>query len=115
VALSVIPRTRSQLLFIACLAVAGYFGYAAVSGWYENHQLAEQRDQAERKLAALEEKRDYLDGVRDYVESDDFVEQQARRELGYVYPDETPVVVISPPMEEQRLTAGDWWERLFPR
>lgn len=103
------------MLFICCLVVAAYFAYSAASGWYQNLQLADQQAESERRLAALQEKRDYLKAVQAYAETDEFVEQQARRELGLIYPGETAFIVESPPLPSERIVAGDWWERLFPR
>lgn len=115
-ALNVVPRTRFQLLFLVCLLVAGYFAYQGAVVWYEHvGQTSDQRDEAQRKVSALEEKHAYLQAVYDYVQTDEFIEQQARRELGYVRDGEIPFVVTSPPPDQPRIVAGDWWERLFPR
>ncbi|MCC7362741.1 MAG: septum formation initiator family protein [Dehalococcoidia bacterium] len=85
-------------------------------GAINTHRLAEQRFEAEQDLRALEDRRAYIEAVRDYVSSDQYVEQEARRQLGYVRPGEIPFVVISPPVEDNsELPKGDWWERLFPR
>ncbi|MDZ7728083.1 MAG: septum formation initiator family protein [Dehalococcoidia bacterium] len=95
--------------------VAGYFAYTAVVGFYQNHQIAEQRDRAEERVQALERKQAYLEAVYDYVSSDDYVEQQARRELGYARPGEVPFIVVGPEPEDESVVADDWWQRLFPR
>jgi len=92
-----------------------YFSYTAAVGWYRNHQLAEQRDRAEAQLRILEDKEAYLEAVLQYVSSDDYVEQQARRQLGYIRPGEVPFIVIGPEPVQEDVVAGDWWERLFPR
>ena len=114
-AVHLLPRSRGQLVFLGCLVVAAYFSYTAVAGWYRNHQLGEQRDQAASQLRDLEEKHAYLEGVLKYVSSDDYVEQQARRQLGYVRPGEISFVVTGPAPAAEDTVAGDWWERLFPR
>lgn len=113
--MNLFPRSRGQLVFLVCLGVALYFTYTAAVGWYRNHQLAEQRDRAEAQLRALEDKKNYLEGVLTYVSSDDYVEQQARRELGYIRPGEVPFVVSGPTPVTEDVVAGDWWQRLFPR
>ncbi|MCK9519615.1 MAG: septum formation initiator family protein [Dehalococcoidia bacterium] len=108
-------KTRARLFFFACLIVAGYFTYTAIAGAVRNHQLAEQRQEAELRVAALEQKKAYIEAVRDYVSSDQYVEQEARRQLGYVFEGEVPFVVVSPPLEQDAQPRGEWWERLFPR
>ena len=110
-----LPRSRARLLFLACLLVASYFTYTAVVGAVRNHQLAEERAEAERRVAELEAKKAYITAVRDYVASDQYVEQEARRQLGYIREGEVPFVVISPPLEQDDQPTGEWWERLFPR
>ncbi|MGI8926154.1 MAG: FtsB family cell division protein [Tepidiformaceae bacterium] len=106
---------RSRLVFLACLLITGYFVYSAGSAALRGREQAEERDNAARAVAALEEKNEYLGAVRDYVASDAYVEQQARRQLGYIRNGETPFVVLSPPLQEEPRLAGDWWQRLFPR
>lgn len=113
--MNLLPRSRGQLVFLVCLGVAMYFSYTAAVGWYRNHQLAEQRDRAEAQLRILEDKEAYLEAVLQYVSSDDYVEQQARRQLGYIRPGEVPFIVIGPEPVQEDVVAGDWWERLFPR
>lgn len=108
-------KTRARLFFFACLIVAGYFTYTAISGSIRNHQLAEQRHEAEQRVAALEQKKAYIEAVRDYVSSDQYVEQEARRQLGYVFAGEVPFVVVSPQVQQDARPTGEWWERLFPR
>jgi cell division protein FtsB len=114
-AVNLLPRSRGQLVFLVCLLVAVYFAYTATTGWYRNHQLAEQRDRAEAQLRDLEAKQAYLEAVLEYVSSDDYVEQQARRQLGYIRPGEVPFIVTGPEPAPQDAAEGDWWERLFPR
>ena len=107
--------SRARLLFILCLALACYFAYTAVNGAIQNHRLAVDRTAAERRLAVLEEKKTHILAVKQYVASDAYVEQEARRRLGWVREGEVPFVVVSPPPVEDDSPTGEWWERLFPR
>lgn len=107
--------SRARLLFLVCLAVACYFAYTAVNGAIQNHRLAEDRTAATRRVAALEEKKAHILAVKQYVISDAFVEQEARRRLGWVREGEVAFVVVSPPLTEDDAPTGEWWERLFPR
>lgn len=105
---------RSRLIFVAGLLVAAYFIYTAASGALQAHSLSEDRARAEQNLAQLEAKKACLDAVKAYVASDAYVEQEARRRLGYTRDGEVPFVVISPSPEPQAELEGDWWQRLFP-
>ena len=107
--------TRTRLLILLCLTVAGYGIYTAASGWYRNDQLDDDRATAEQRVRDLQTKKAYLEGVRQYVASDAYVEQQARRQLGYAREGEVVFVVTSPSVQQETGTGGSWWERLFPR
>ena len=108
-------QSRARLVFLGCLLVAGYFAYDAIGGAIHNHQLSNERSQAAAEVSALEAKKAYLEGVRQYAASDAYVEQEARRQLGYIRPGEVPFVVVSPPAPDATVASGEWWERLFPR
>jgi cell division protein FtsB len=82
--MDIILRSRARLFFVVCLAVAGYFAYVAVAGAIQNERLAEDRASAQQQLAELEWKKQCLEAVKRYVASDAYVEQEARRRLGYL-------------------------------
>ena len=107
--------TRTRILILVCLVVAGYCLYTAGTGWYRNNQLESDREAAQQHVVELQARKAYLEGVREYVASDAYVEQQARRQLGYARDGETAFVVTSPPTEHEDEKSGSWWERLFPR
>jgi cell division protein FtsB len=113
--MGVLQQTRTRLVVIACLAVTGYFVYTAATGAIRNNQLQDDRAEAARQEQALVDEKAYLEAIRTYVASDAYVEQEARRQLGYTRDGEVPFVVISPPLSQDRKTGGEWWERLFPR
>jgi cell division protein FtsB len=105
---------RSRLIFAGGVLVAAYFIYLAAAGALQGHQLAQDREDANQSVAELEAKRACLEAVKDYVSSDAYVEQEARRRLGYIRDGEVPFSVISPPLEQDEEREGDWWQRLFP-
>jgi cell division protein FtsB len=110
------PRiSRSRIVFFVCLLIGCYFVYGAIAGAIHNRQLEAERGRVEREVAALEAKKEHLTAIRAYVATDAYVEQQARRQLGYARDGEVPFVVISPALPEEEQPHGEWWERLFPR
>lgn len=113
--MTVFRKSRGRFIFLAGLGLACYFIYSAVSGAVQNHQLDQQRSDAEREVRQLEEKKAYLRAVKDYVSSDAYVEQEARRQLGFTREGEIAFAVVSPPAPVPTTAAGDWWQRLFPR
>jgi cell division protein FtsB len=104
-----------RLVILGCLLVAVYGLYTAASGWYRNSQLEHDRAAAELQVQQLVAKKAYLEAVKEYVGSDAYVEQQARRQLGYAREGEVAFVVTSPPVEQEPGNGATWWERLFPR
>jgi len=110
-----LTTTRMRLLICVCLLVAGYGLYTAASGWYRNSQLEHDRAAAEQRVQELQARKAYLEAVKQYVGSDAYVEQQARRQLGYAREGEVAFVVVSPPVEQEPDRGASWWERLFPR
>lgn len=110
-------NSRGRVLFLGCLVAASYFTYSAVGGAIRTHQLAQEKSQDSAELTTLRQKVAYLQAVKDYVASDDYVEQEARRQLGYVRYGEVPYVVVSPALKSDSTSpvTGDWWQRLFPR
>ena len=107
--------TKTTLFFMVCLLLTGYFVYTASSGTVRQRQQNEDHEAALAEIEDLRSRRDHLLAVYDYVVSDAYVEQAARRELGYTRPGETAFIVLSPPPHSDEQVSGEWWERLFPR
>lgn len=108
-------QSRARLFFLGCVVVAGYFTYTAVDGAIQTHRVGNDREAAAQEIARLEAKKAHIEAVKRYVASDAYVEQEARRTLGYARDGEVPFVVISPEPERATAATGEWWERLFPR
>ena len=105
----------ARLFFVACAAISCYFIYNAGSGVIRSHRFSQQEAAALVQAEELKNDKLYLEAVLDYVSSDSYVEQEARRRLGFVRLGEIPVIVTSPTPEAQETVGGKWWERLFPR
>ena len=111
-----------MLLAIAALLFV-LFAYAGVQTAAQQHRLAEQRREVEREVATLQRQIAELEGLRDYLASDEYVEAVARSRFGLVRPGETAVVVEDRTRPEDSLGEGApqrepgerWWEALFDR
>lgn len=108
-------QSRGRLIFVVCLLVAGYFIYTAVSGYAHSQRISAGQQQAADRVQQFQEQKTYLEAIHKYVASDAYVEQVARRQLGYIREGETPFVVTSPPLDQDQQPSGEWWQRLFPR
>lgn len=107
--------SRGRIAFLCLLMVATYFVYTTGVSAFRTHQVAEQHNLAVQEVERLKSDKAYLEAVKAYVASDQFVEQEARRRLGYVRDGEVPFVVLSPAALPESTGTGEWWRRLFPR
>ena len=109
-----IPQNLSKFLFVGCLILAGYLAFSFAGGWLQSQRLSDERANAREEVEQLKEEKARLESVRAYVSSDLYIEQEARRQLGYITPGAIPFVIQSPP-PAQPDAPGEWWQRLFPR
>jgi cell division protein FtsB len=105
----------SKLVFAGCLILAAYFAFSFVGGWVQGERLKSERAEAQHEVNVLRDKKERLMAVKRYVSSDAYIEQEARRRLGYVRPGEIPFVIESPPLPQETEVTGEWWQRLFSR
>ncbi len=107
--------SRGRIAFLCCLAIASYFIYSAGVSALRTHQVSRQHEEAVQEIERLKSDKAYLEAVKNYVASDQYVEQEARRRLGYVREGEVPFIVLSPELPPESSASGTWWQRLFPR
>lgn len=119
---------------IAALAfiIGGYFAFTTGSYVIRNYQAGQEERAIRADIARLDREHDELIAVRDYLESDEYIEYQARRTLGLVRPGQTLVIVSGatpaaapippgsaeasasgPAADATPTPGGAWWHRLF--
>jgi cell division protein FtsB len=111
----------TPIFVCAALLAATYFGFYTWHYVTHNYRLAQEEERLRRDIAVLDQEHGQLVAVRDYLESDEYVEDVARRVLGLVRPGETLVIVSSsaPPVATATpsanigIGAGPWWKDLF--
>lgn len=112
--LSILP----VVLIVAAL-IAGYLAFSTGRYLIQNYQLRGEERALRNEIADLDRQRVQLEAVRLYLDSDEYVEQIARRVLGLVRPGETLVIVNStvpspePSPEPLGTPGARWWEALF--
>lgn len=84
-------------MLLATAVVVVYLIFTAVSGAIQSFQLGEEEDRLREEVQGLEERYYRLSDLRDYLNSDEYIEWVARRELGLVGPGETGIIVVSEP------------------
>jgi cell division protein FtsB len=85
------------LVLLVTAVVVVYLIFTAVSSATQSFQLGEDEDRLRDEVQGLEERYYRLSDLRDYLNSDEYIEWVARRELGLVGPGETGIIVVSEP------------------
>jgi cell division protein FtsB len=84
-------------VLLATAVVVVYLIFTAVSSAIQSFQLGEDEERLRDEVQGLEERYYRLSDLRDYMDSDEYIEWVARRELGLVGPGETGIIVLSEP------------------
>ncbi len=108
--------TRARVILAATAVLVAYFGAMAAGNALESLQLDRERAGLEREIASYQQQHRELTGLRAYLQSDEYIETVARRELGLVMPGEPAIIVVSPagsaPPANGAGTAR-WWQVLL--
>ena len=91
----------------AALAIT-YLGFTTARYVVHEYSLSEDQAQLHREINQLDRDHQQLIAVREYLKSDEYIDDVARRVLGLVRPGETLVVVSSsaPPRKDRRVSAS---------
>ena len=121
----ILPFGPVQMLLAVAALLLVLFVYAGIQSAAQNFRLAEQRREVERDIAELQGQIAELEGLREYLASDEYVEAVARSRFGLVRPGETVVVVedraatgeagLASGLTPAREPGERWWEALFDR
>ena len=116
-----LPRISAARIVLAVTVLAVvYFLVSSSFGAVRSHQLRQQQSQVEADIQQLQGRLQRLKALREYLNSDEYIESVAREQLGLVREGETGFVVISTvpsptPAPGQPSTAGSdlWWDFLI--
>lgn len=112
------PKVSTVRLIIAGTAViAVYFLVAGGVNAIRAHQLRQQESRVQADIEDLQARYTRLQALKDYLNSDEYVESVAREELGLVKKGEEGIVAIST-VPEPEPAAGEedpslWWDVLI--
>jgi cell division protein DivIC len=82
------------LVLLVTAVVVVYLIFTAGSNAIQSFQLQQDEDRLRDEVQALDERYQRLSALRDYLNSDEYIEWIARRELGLVRPGETGIIVL---------------------
>lgn len=109
-----------RVLILLATVVVGYFVFSAVGGTLLSQRLDRDEQQLQREIEELRAQEAELVAIREYLQTEEYIEGVARRVLGLVQPGETLIIVSSSvtpvptsegaQSEDERRT---WWEELY--
>jgi len=108
-------------VLLATAVVVVYLVFTVVGNAIQSFQLEEDENSLSDEVQGLEDRYDRLSALREYMNSDEYIERIARRELGLVGPGEMGIIVLSTPVPaegvggeglqiEQEQQQDRWWE-----
>lgn len=105
------------LIIAGALLIVGFLAFSTGRNVVRHYQLREEERDLRAELQQLDRDAEDLEAVRDYLESDEYIEDVARRTLGLVRPGETLVIVagsetVASPTPSARI-GEPWWRELF--
>ena len=105
-----------RVIVVTSLFVVIYSGFTIAGNVTRSLQLSAQTRQLERAIADQQAELTQLEALRSYMQSDAFINAQAR-EQGLALPPDTSIAVTAPPGPgtATRVTPGAWWERYYGR
>jgi cell division protein FtsB len=107
------------LIVAACLVAVGLLAFNTGRNALRNYQLRQDAQALREDVRTLEREQEQLAALREYLGSNEYVEEIARRVLGLVKPGETLVIVSgtedqsSVPQAAERPPGTAWWKALF--
>lgn len=120
-----VPRlphlSLTRIVILLAVGVVGYLLFSAVGDTLLSLRLSNDQQRLERQISDLQQQHNRLQEIKDYLQTDAYIEGVARRVLGLVRPGETLVIVSSNATPAPAATPGadaqadtqSWWERLY--
>jgi cell division protein FtsB len=104
------------VLLVTALAVA-YFLVTAALGGVRSYQLHQREDRLRAEIQELQARYERLEALRDYLNSDEYIEAAAREQLGLVRQGEIGFITISSQPSPTPAPGEDrpelWWDVLI--
>jgi len=112
------PRiSTARLILVGTALIAVYFLVTGAVSAIRAHQLRQQESRLEADIQDLQTRYERLQALKDYLNSDEYIESVAREELGLVKKGEQGIVVISSaPAPTPAPDQGEpslWWDVLI--
>jgi len=102
-------------VLLVTAVVVVYLIFTVASNAIQSFQLGQDEDRLHDEVQGMQERYNRLTALRDYLNSDEYIEWVARRELGLVGSGETGILVLSEPtpVSSQGEAEGQQQDRLW--
>lgn len=111
------PRfTPARIIFSFTAVVVVYFLATFAVNAIRGHQLNAQEDRLQSEIADIQGRYDRLVALEQYLKSDEYIEEVAREQLGYVKQGEIGFIAISSqptPTPAPGAQSDLWWDTLI--
>lgn len=91
--------SRQFLLTLFLIGLLALFVVPLTKNWRQKQAIDSEISELKKQVAQMENKNSSLQQILDYMQSDQFVEQEARSKLNYKKPGEEVTVIQSQPTE----------------
>jgi len=109
-----LPRiSTGRVIFVLTAVIVVYFLAAGLFNAIHSHQLRQEQARLEVDIQVMEERYRRLEALREYLNSDEYIETVAREELGFVREGEAAFVVTSTvpaPTPAPGESGATWWD-----
>jgi len=111
--------SSGRIILLVTSLVVAYFLVTATLGAARSYQLHQREGRLHGEIRELQVRYERLEALREYLNSDEYLEYVAREQLGLVREGETGIVVIStvptPAPAPGQESAGSelWWDTLI--
>lgn len=113
-----LPNLTPTRLILAGAAIAlVYFLVTGALTTVRSQQLNQQEAGLQKQIVVLQERYNSLQSIRDYLNSDEYIEKVAREQLGLVGPGETGIIAVPDGQSQPETPAPTpsrlWWEEIL--
>jgi cell division protein FtsB len=99
--------TKQFFLTIILLGLLVFFAMPLIKNWRQKNEIDNEISSLENQVADLEHKNSNIKQVLDYMQSEQFIEHEARTKLNYKKPGEEVAVIENRPGDDTPITSTD--------
>ena len=104
----------SQMVLAVVFVLLVFFVFSSIKTAAQSYELRQQHSELSYDINRLQTKKDILQGLDNYLMTDEYIEAFAREYYGLTYPGEISVEIIAiEPLTNNRNIGEAWWEPIF--